>query len=101
MAEVRVKSPFRCAAVHWLDAYSEDGWTDFDDAALVRAEHPVFTQGWVIHETERYVVLAATISPDPRKPGNWQISGAMGIPKGCILSRFDVDESQEAVDRPA
>jgi hypothetical protein len=80
--------PFKFVTISWFDAYSDDGWSAHDSAD-VRAEHPVLTTGWIVHETERYVVVAGTVAPDPEKPGNWQISGAMGIPKGCILHRLE------------
>lgn len=82
--------PFRRVTVCWLDAFSEDGWVDHDDAEVV-ARHEVVTTGWIIREDVEYVVVAGTVSPDPRRRGNWQVSGAMGIPKGCVLRRIEVE----------
>lgn len=82
-------APFKRVIIDWLDAFSEDGWADFDDKD-VRSEHPVTTIGWVIREDDNYIVVAGSISPDPRKSGNWQVSGAMGIPKGCITGRREL-----------
>lgn len=78
--------PFYRVTIRWLDAFSEDGWTDYTDGDVV-ARHEVITTGWVIRDDADYVVVAGTVSPDPRKPGNWQVSGAMGIPHGCIIAR--------------
>lgn len=76
--------PFRLVVVRWLDAYSEDGWAAHD-ATDVTAEHEILTVGYVVHESPRYLVIAGTVGR--RTDGKFDVSGVMGIPKGCIVGQ--------------
>ncbi len=49
--------------VRWLDAYEESaGWHSIEDALKMRPK-PVKSVGYVIDETEDYIILAGDLDP--------------------------------------
>ena len=69
--------------VQWVDARSEDGWTE--DSELDMRPAIITTLGHFVRED--IAVLCIASSRDAR---TGQLSGIMFIPKVCILSREDV-----------
>ena len=69
--------------VKWLDAYEkESGWHSLNDALKVRPPE-VLSVGYVLAETEEYIILAADIGSDKMDndvgrvqviPGQWLLS---------------------------
>jgi hypothetical protein len=67
----------------WLDARSDDGWTEQTDLDMRVAK--ITTLGFVVQETEEVLCIAASL--DER---TGQVSGIMYIPKQCVLSRRSI-----------
>ena len=69
--------------VRWLDAYEkESGWHTLSDALKIRPPE-VLSVGYVLAETEEYIILAADIGSDKMDndvgrltviPGQWLLS---------------------------
>ena len=69
--------------VRWLDAYEkESGWHSLNDALKIRPPE-VLSVGYVLAETEEYLILAADIGSDKMDndvgrvqviPGQWLLS---------------------------
>ena len=69
--------------VRWLDAYEkESGWHSLNDALKIRPPE-VLSVGYVLAETEEYIILAADIGSDKMDndvgrvqviPGQWLLS---------------------------
>ena len=69
--------------VKWLDAYEkESGWHSLNDALKIRPPE-VLSVGYVLAETEEYLILAADIGSDKMDndvgrvqviPGQWLLS---------------------------
>ncbi len=70
-------------AIRWVDAEARGGpgWEDLEDMVefALRPPAEVFTVGLLIHETEDYVAITDTRSPD-------LTGGVQKIPKGWMLS---------------
>ena len=75
--------------VEWLDARSEDGWTELKDLEP-RLAH-VVTLGHCIKETDDVLCLAGSIDDATE-----QVCEIMHIPKRCILSRVEVEAVKES-----
>jgi hypothetical protein len=81
----------RCELVTWIDARSQDGWTDQADLDVRVAI--IETLGHVIKETEEVLCIASSMDM-------WtdQVAGIMFIPIRCVLKRLkqaDVVEAKE------
>ncbi len=66
--------------VCWLDARSDDGWTEQADLDMRVAR--ITTLGHLVQETTEVLCVAG--SKDER---TGQLSGVMFIPQVCVLSR--------------
>ena len=63
-------SPCRCSLVRWTDINSYDGsWIGLDDAKSLKPA-PMETLGWIIKETEDYIVIASTLDMNDEIVGN-------------------------------
>lgn len=71
--------------IEWLDARSEDGWSEEKDLDMHVAK--VTSMGHLVQETEDVLCVAASV--DAR---TGQLSGIMFIPQVCILKRYSVSE---------
>jgi len=69
--------------VYWVDARSEDGWTEQKDVEP-RLAH-ITTLGYRVKETDEVLCVAASVDD-----ATDQVSGIMFIPKQCILWRVVV-----------
>ena len=69
--------------INWIDAFSEARWMRVDEAEEW-GEDPYIIEsiGWVVKETEDYIVLAASASWSDDK-----VSSMTAIPVVCIKSR--------------
>jgi len=75
--------------VTWIDARSEEGWTDQADLDVRVAI--VTTLGRVIKETEEVLCIASSIDSQ-----TGQVAGVMFIPIRCILTRLEQADVAEA-----
>ncbi len=71
--------------VNWIDAWSEDGWTELSEIDMQTAN--ITTLGHLVQETDDVLCIAA--SKDAR---TGQLSGIMYIPKVCVLDRHEISE---------
>lgn len=78
-------SQMRELRVRWVDARSEDGWTEQRDVEPQGAR--IRTLGHCVKETDEVLCVAASVDDV-----TGQVSGIMFIPKQCILSRVDITE---------
>lgn len=68
--------------VSWVDISSYDGaWMDLEEA-IQYSPINVETCGWMIKETNDYVVIASTLSVEK---DNKVIGSVNAIPRGCIV----------------
>ena len=64
------KTPCRCALVRWTDINSYDGsWMGLEEAKALKPA-PMETLGWIIQETEEYIVIASTLDGQDDVVGN-------------------------------
>jgi hypothetical protein len=88
----------RLVLVEWVDSGEGRGWTPIED--IVREPMVCRSVGWLIHETEKGITVAAHYGSeeDGRSP---QVCGDMLIPKVAVLSVKDliVDTSPRAKTR--
>ena len=79
--------PFPRVEVTWLDSHSEEGWVEVP-LAISRAEDKnairVYNTGFLIAETDEYLLLAAGISPGVDKDDDLVIQ-TMQIPLGAVV----------------
>ena len=66
--------------VTWLDAVSEDAWTDLNEAMALEPATQV-TLGYLIHEDSRVLVIAASYDKQ-----NNAVASFYAIPKSWIVS---------------
>lgn len=71
-------APYPFVEIEWEDAMSLDEWVRPD-----KMPHPplVVTRGWLVQETERYLVLAGTYGIDP----HLEFGEVRVLPKGMIV----------------
>ena len=78
-----IKSPIY--KVKWIDVNSESGWEELD-ASIIWAdlsyglEHCT-TVGWIIHETKKYILMAASHN------GAGEYGERVMIPKSLIVKK--------------
>lgn len=80
--------------VKWLDAEAsacEGGWKQKEDIEKWMEDpiKPVTSVGFLLHETDKFLVLAAHIGGD-------EIDGEIKIPKGWIISKILLDEKLQS-----
>ncbi len=82
-----IEANMRFVRVTWLDARDGDGsWSDQADAqAFGEKDCEVISMGFVVHDTIKYLTLAADFIADDRAWGR-----VMKIPKGMITEVKDV-----------
>lgn len=71
--------PLRVIEVHWLDIYQRSGWNavaDIPNWKPLKVRQP----GYIVHETDDYIVLTDSITADPDMVGS-----ITAIPRGCIM----------------
>jgi hypothetical protein len=71
--------------IDWVDARSDDGWTEQSDLDVRTAA--ITTLGRVAEETEEVLCIASSIEKH-----TGQLSGIMFIPKPCIITRQIIPE---------
>ena len=81
-------SQMRELRVRWVDARSQDGWTEQRDVESRVAR--ITTLGHCVKETDEVLCVAASVDDV-----TGQVSGIMFIPKQCILSRVDITEERD------
>ena len=64
--------------IEWYDAVATSGW--LEEVTDYEKTHPIVSLGWVIHEDDNCVILAATVSGESHNQ-------RMSIPKGFITTR--------------
>lgn len=74
--------------VKWVDAFSTDAWTDFED--LSTDSMIATTVGFLVKELPNLLIVASTVSRDR------QACCTMHIPKGWIMEREDIGERDDA-----
>ena len=73
--------------VLWDDAASDSGW---HTASTIRLEPQlVTTTGYLIKETQKYILIAHTVSGD-------DVNGTMQIPKGMIVERKTLIQARKS-----
>lgn len=77
----------RLQRIYWLDAYAENNWA-FDSAEI--EPQRCVTVGYLVGETDSYILLAATLGLNEEADGSHQTNARFAIPKGCILERQDL-----------
>lgn len=80
---MKVTIPFRFLVVTALDHYSEDEWTEIADTHPVEVK-PMCWAGWLVAETEQYMVLANGIGRTIGDHG-WQSGQRFVVLKSAIL----------------
>lgn len=76
------------AIVRWIDISSHDGaWMDYSDAENLKPIS-VDTVGWIIKETNEYIVIVSSLSPED---GETVTGSVNAIPRGCIQSIYGVE----------
>lgn len=81
------RAPFPWVRVTWLDAYSEDEWTYIDD--YVMHDQLVTSEGYLVKENERYILLAPNVSFEPGE-AKWSFYAASGVPREMIRGKIKV-----------
>ncbi len=74
--------------VDWIDARSEDGWTEQDDLDMRVAE--ITTLGHVVKETADVLCIASSMD----NHGDL-VAGIMFIPRRCIIHRYAIVDPEE------
>lgn len=64
--------------VEWVDAASNEAWSDASDDM---SPPTMVTRGWLIKETDTYIVLANSLNKNSKDFG-----GSNSIPKGMLLA---------------
>ena len=83
-AKVREKIKFKLVYIEWADSTSISEWK-FIDEAIKWAENSVWIVkhvGWIIKETDKYILIGSNIADDGKQVGNLQ-----KIPKTWIRKR--------------
>lgn len=81
------KPPFPWVRVTWLDAYSEDEWTWIDEYEM--HDQLVTSEGYLVRENERYILLAPNVSYDPGA-AKWSFYAASGVPREMIRGKIKI-----------
>ncbi|MFE9234786.1 hypothetical protein [Cellulosimicrobium funkei] len=84
----------RLELIEWEDATNIPTWQDVDDVVewATGRDFTVRNVGYVIHEDEHCVVLAARYSPGDGSPGDGVSVGLFErLPKGMIVRRRVLD----------
>ena len=77
--------------INWIDISSHDGaWMDLEEALKFKPI-AIETCGWMIKETEDYVVVVSSVSFDE---DDNVIGSVNAIPRGCIVSIKRLEVSQ-------
>lgn len=71
--------------LEWMDAVNASGWHDSDEVNKLTV-HDCRTIGYVVKETDREIVVASTLSVDP-KDDKTDANALMVIPKVWIKKR--------------
>lgn len=82
--------PFRFVQIIWLDAYSEDQWSDLD--TYVFTDYVVISRGYLVKETKKYWWLAPNIGLNA---GKWEVGCMIGIPKKMVEEMDDYPKKTE------
>lgn len=77
--------------VTWIDSSSSHGW-NYEDDALRLSPNEIRTQGFLIKETDDYVVVSASIA-------NHQIDSPICIPRICITDIHDGSAASKVLRR--
>ena len=66
--------------VTWLDAETEEGWTDIDEAIKDKADAPTTckTMGFLLHNDDKVVTIVGSIN-------EYQYGEVTKIPKGMVI----------------
>ena len=83
--------PPRAILVEWHDAISTSGWEDIGTA---EAPHLCRSLGFLVHETETFVVVAATWGQSGNDAP--QSNNRISIPRGWIVGIHDVTLPRKA-----
>jgi hypothetical protein len=72
--------------VTWIDAVSEDSWTDIEEAKKI---HPptMKTLGYLLHQDEHRIVVAASYDEE-----NHSVASIYSIPLTWVLNTITISE---------
>ena len=82
-----MKTGLKKVYVEWVDSARNNDWNTVDEINFKTSFRPieVETVGWLIHETDDYIVVAQSIGYEPE-----QFCGTMTIPKCSIKKIVDM-----------
>lgn len=87
-----MSTPWKFVRVVWLDAYSEDPWTEIEKYDL--RDHQVESFGYLVRESKNYHLIAPNVGQGDN--GVWEACGLMAIPRKMVLSIDEVATPQGA-----
>lgn len=73
------KAKYKLVIVRWLDAVSENTWTDVKD---LDAPHEILSAGWLIVDNTKQVSVAASVSAVDQ---DGDINNIITIPRGMVV----------------
>ena len=82
-----MKTNYKKVYIEWVDSARNNDWNTFDETDLEKSFKPVEceTIGWLIQETDTYIVVTQSIGYEPE-----QFCGTMTIPKCSIKKMVDM-----------
>jgi hypothetical protein len=87
----KIAPPFSFIFLEWLDATRGNDWMNAEAVEeLVKDDSTGLIRegGWLLKETEHYLVIAANIGDSLSEHGNDQFNGVSRIPKTWIRRRI-------------
>ena len=73
--------------IEWIDSAVNSGWALFDDwKEEMHDPIRITSYGFMVKETEDYVILAQNYGTNPE-----QVCNTIAIPKGCITKRETIE----------
>lgn len=74
----KTKNPYPKVTIEWVDATTNSGWEDIK-TVLDERPHSIETTGYLLKETDEYLLIALTMSMD-KDDGRWKVNGWICIP---------------------
>ena len=90
-----MKEPTRIVKVTWIDSSSplDRAWIPAEEAAKPGKVHCV-SLGWLLNETEDFVVLVSSIAPT-NDEGDFDVGGTITIPRVAVTNVEELKVSRK------
>ena len=85
--------------VEWLDSGEYEGWHYFDTFKPTPIVHAT-TVGWIVHEDDDGLTVAASLADYQEDRENFHFCGAMHIPKRAIIREYHAQDAAAALWPP-